>query len=185
MFQVERSYQVEDVSVSGHEVDLIAVPYNQPVVVRDRNPRDDTYGPPYREAWSPGAFRNVVKAANRVTLAAGTHKAAWARELNSYMGQAVELTERDTGLRGRFRVTDGPFGQALVAALTEGKYRGVSIGAGILRSKVEGGVTYRTLATLDHVLLTDSAQIPGSEVLAVRDDPNSVLARYWAKYHPE
>jgi HK97 family phage prohead protease len=179
---VERAFaEVTDVAVDGREIELIAVPYDRPAVVRDRL-ADGTMGSPYRESWRRGAFRNAVKAPNRVKLIVGSHMRRHDRDPAADVGHALELVEREDHLRARFRVTASPFGQHALAKLDDGEWRGASISAHVLRSRDEHGVKVRTLAALDHVLLTDSPQFADARVLAVRDDPASRLHAWLEKY---
>ena len=96
----------------------------------------------------------------------------------------TELVERDDGLYGDFKVTASQFGDHALAKLADGEWRGVSVSTRApFNHRMDGDVKVRTLATLDHVLLTDDAQIPGSQVLAVRDDPTSFL-HHWTRKYP-
>jgi phage head maturation protease len=182
MDMIERAFAVDDVAVKERIVVLRAVPYNRPSWVRDKLPGGG-YGKPYRESWEKGVFRNDVKAPNRVKLIVGTHQQRHDRNPAADVGHGIELVERDDGLISSLKVTASMFGDHLLAKLDDGEWQGVSVGTVPLRSRTDpDGTVVRTLAHLDHILLTDDPQIPGAQVLGVRDDPSSRLAGWLKKY---
>lgn len=179
-----RSFEVDDVNVNGRTLEVRCVPYGVVAIVRDRLPNGEMTRP-YREGWDRGAFRHVTRAANRVPLVVGRHE----RRADPFadVGRATAFDERDDGLIGRFAVDESPFGDHALAKVTSGQWRGVSIGAAPRRHRDDGdphgaGVRWRTLAHLDHVLLTEHPAYEGAEVLAVREDPPTRLEEWLAKY---
>jgi HK97 family phage prohead protease len=179
---IERAFAVDDIERKGRVVTLRAVPYGVPTVVRDRLPVAGMPHGPYRESWERGAFRKAVNAPNRVKLIVGSHEHRARRDPQADVGHGLALLERDDALYGDFQVTASPFGDHALAKLDDGEWRGVSIGARAQRHRNDNGVVVHTLAALDHVLLTEFAQHPGAEVLAVRDDPDSFMGKWWSKY---
>lgn len=191
-----RTYTIDDATAGGdgRTLTVRVVPYATPVMVADRDD-DTTRGlsrRPYREAWAKGAFRHAVRAPHRVPLIVGAgsdgHRQ---RDTNPFadVGYAVQLLERDDGLIGDLTVDDSPFGEHTLTKVISGQWRHVSVGAKALRYRDEadphrGGVRWRTLAALDHVLLTDRPAYTDAQVLAVReqtvDTPN--LTRWADKY---
>lgn len=187
---LERSFVIDDITIEreangdGRTVTLRAVPYGVVTVVRDKLASGDLTAP-YRESWEVGAFRNVLRAAHRVPLIVGDHAQ---RKTNPFadVGKGVQFEERADGLIGVFRVDASPFGEATLAKVDSGQWRHASVGAAPRRHRDEGdpfngGVRVRTLAHLDHVLLTDTPAYTDAEVLAVRSDTPE-LDRWLAKY---
>jgi len=179
-----RSYAVEDAQIDGRTLDVRCVPYGVVAVVRER--RDDgTWTPPYQEAWERGAFRHVSRAANRVPLVVGRHSQRG--DPFSDIGRGVDFDEREDGLHGSFVVDSSPFGEHALAKVVSGQWRGISIGAAPRRHRDEGnpergGTRWRTLAHLDHVLLTEAPAYVDAEVLAVREQEATRMDRWLAKY---
>lgn len=186
MITLVRSYTLETAELdgAGRTLELRCVPYGVVSTVRDRLPGGGLSAP-YREAWTRGAFRHVARAAHRVPLVVGSH--AHRSDPFADVGRGVTFEELDEGLVGRFLVDESPFGEHTLAKVTSGQWRGVSIGAEPRRHRDEGnpergGVRWRTLAHLDHVLLTESPAYAEAEVLAVREEEPSQLSRWLAKY---
>lgn len=178
---IERSYVLDDATVTGREVLLRAVPFGQVAVVRDRVPGGG-FGPAYREMIERGAFRNVAKAAHRIPLIAGTHEDRHTRNLLADIGKGTSFEERPDALYTAFAIDQDAVGDHALTKIADGQWKGVSIGAQNLRKRIDGDVTVRTLVHLDHVLLTESPQYRGAEVVEVRDDPESRLQRWIRKY---
>lgn len=179
-----RSYTVDDVDTTGRTLVVRCVPYGVVQLVRDRRP-DGGLTDPYREGWELGAFRHVTRAPNRVPLVVGEH--ARRSDPFSDVGRGVRFEEKADGLHGEFVLDDSPFGQHALAKVTSGQWRNLSIGAHPARHRDEGDVTkggirWRTLAHLDHVLLTESPAFADAEVLAVREEPVSRLHQWLDKY---
>lgn len=187
---LERSFLIDDVTIAreaagdGRTMTLRAVPYGVVTVVRDKTATGDLT-PPYRESWEEGAFRHVLRAAHRVPLIVGDHGQ---RRTNPFadVGKGIEFLERSDGLIGVFRVDMSPFGDATIAKVESGQWRHASVGAAPRKHRDDGdpfngGVRVRTLAHLDHVLLTDTPAYTDAEVLAVRSDTPE-LDRWLAKY---
>lgn len=180
-----RSYVVDDVDATGRTLVVRCVPYGVVQMVRDRRP-DGGLSDPYREGWEKGAFRHVTRAAHRVALVVGDHQ----RRSDPFadVGRGVRFEEADDGLRGEFVLDESPFGAHALAKVTSGQWRNVSIGAEPIRHRdagdvANGGVRWRTLAHLDHVLLTERPAFADAEVLAVRDETQPTrLAGWLAKY---
>lgn len=178
-----RSITLDDATTDGRTVTLRAVPYGRPTVVRDVVDGKPTA--PYREGWRIGAFRRQVKAAHRVPLVIGDH--AQRRNPMADIGKGIEFAERADGLIATFRVDDTPGGDQALFKIADGQWTHASIGALVLRQEDDGdpfadGVRWRTLAHLDHVVLTDHPAFREAEVLAVRDDPGPLMARWLSKY---
>lgn len=185
MTTILRSYAVDDVEATGRTLVVRCVPYGVVQLVRDRRP-DGGLTEPYREGWEPGAFRHVAKAAHRVPLVVGDHQKR--SDPFADVGRAVRFEERRDGLVGEFVLDESPFGAHALAKVTSGQWRNVSIGAEPLRHRDVGnihrdGTRWRTLAHLDHVLLTERPAFADAEVLAVRTEETTTrLAGWLAKY---
>lgn len=182
-----RAFAVDAVDVTGRTVVLRCVPYDTVQVVRDRLP-DGTWTPPYREGWRRGAFRRIVAAAHRVPLVVGDH--ARRADPSCDVGRGVEFAEQPDGLIGSFVVDASPFGEHALQKVTTGQWRGASIGARPLRhvddgDLTRGGTRWRTLAALDHVLLTETPAYADAGVLAVRAaDADAPLLAHWRDKYP-
>lgn len=179
-----RSYTIEQPEIDGRTLDVRCVPYGIVTLVRDRQP-DGTLTRPYREGWERGAFRHVTRAAHRVPLVVGRHDLR--ADPFSDVGRGVNFDEQDDGLHGSFVVDASPFGDHALAKVLSGQWRGISIGAAPRRHRDEGdpesnGIRWRTLAHLDHVLLTEAPAYAQAEVLAVRAQEPVRLDRWLAKY---
>lgn len=190
---LRRSYVIDDATVAGRTLHVRIVPYASPAVVAD--PADDTRAGtstrPYREAWERGAFRHAVKAAHRVPLIVGRHTD---RQSNPFadVGRGLTFAEKDDALYGDLAVDSSPFGDHALAKVDSGQWRGISVGARGLRFRDHadphaGGLRWRTLAALDHVLLTEHPAYTDAQVLAVREALNQpsdkpLLDKWVAKY---
>jgi phage head maturation protease len=178
---IERAWEIEaEPTIDGRTVLLRIVPYGRPTMVRDYR-RDGTVSGPYEEEWEKGAFRHVAKAPHRVPLIVGRHED---RE-NPWddIGRAELLEERDDALYGAFPIDESPFGDHALNKIRTKQWRGVSVGARDIKHRMDGSKIVRTLAHLDHVLITERAQVPGAEILTLRSgQPDSRLLRWLRKY---
>lgn len=190
-----RSYVVDDLDVKGRLAVVRVVPYGVPAMVRDvsEEPKRGRSRRPYREAWEKGAFRNAVKASHRVPFVVGVAGGHQARRDNPFadVGRAMSLVERDDALYGEFAIDQGPFGEHALAKMESGQWRGVSVGAKALKHRDQGdphsgGVRWRTLAALDHVLLTEQPAFADAAVLALREAEDELprVAHWRSKYPP-
>ena len=155
-------------SDDGRTVSGYAVPFMIPAEV------DDGEGP-YLEAFSEGAFRRVVRAANRVRFHY-LHRDS----LESWIGNARLLREdKGRGLWAEFRLDDPRSrpeveiisykirsGQlpALSVSFTPGQTEAVRIDGQTVRLR-------RTVKQVDHIALVPDGAYPMLEPLAVREAP--------------
>lgn len=153
----------------GRTIEGLVVPYNKPQTVSD--PPDFR---PYQEVFLPGAFRNAVKAPNRVLLDF-EHYGAIADALKSggsmagALGHAVELEERPDGLWGRFRVLNHTDGDKALEFVREKVLAGFSAVFNPLRSvRLPDGTMQRVKVHLDRVSLCRVGAYPEAQVLALR-----------------
>ena len=160
-----REFNLRDAEAAGDGRTLVlaCVPYDTPTWV------DDGDGP-YREGFRRGAFRHVVKAANRVELRYDH------RQGPLPYGFGVDLVEDSTHLIGSFRVAPGDQGDQMLALVRDGQLAGVSIGfvpgSGEDGADDGGAVLWRTtVKRLTEVSLTPAAAYTGADVLALRVGP--------------
>lgn len=158
-----RDFQLRDAEVAGdgRNVLLACVPFDTPAYV------DDGAGP-YREGFRRGAFRHIVRAANRVEL-----RYSHRRDGMPY-GFGVRLTEDPKYLFGEFRVAPSDSGDQALALVRDGQLSGVSIGfvAGEDDPGVDqdGPITWRTLVRqLLEVSLTPVPSYAGAHVVGLRE----------------
>ncbi len=131
---------------------------------------------PYMESISPGAFRSVVNAPNRVLLDF-EHYGAMNDALGSMgsiagtLGHAVHLEERGDGLYGQFRVLRGPDGDKALELAREGVLGGFSAAMKPLRSaRTAGGTMRRLKMHLDRVSLCRVGAYEQARVMAIRTE---------------
>lgn len=188
-----RTYVVDDLNVKGRTALIRVVPYGVPTMVRDSSEQASKGRSrrPYREAWKLGAFRHAVKASHRVPFVVGVVGGHNARRENPYadVGRAINLVERDDALYGDFAIDASPFGEHALAKIESGQWRGVSVGAKALKFADEGdpfhgGTRWRTLAALDHVLLTEHPAYADAQVLTLREAEDELprVAHWLSKY---
>ena len=184
---------VDDVDETGRRAHMRIVPFGVVSTVADNwdNRAKGLSRRPYREGWKLGAFRHAVKAANRVPFVVGVAGGHDARRNNPFadVGPMRDLVERDDALYGEVLLDRSPFGEHTLAKIATGQWRGVSIGATALKwqddgDPFNGGTRWRTLASLDHVLLTDEPAIKSAEVLAVRETVDTPRLTYWQGRYP-
>ena len=180
---------VDDVDEVGRRAQVRIVPYDTPTDVTD--PVDNTTRGlsrrPYREGFKFQSFKHATKAANRVAFIVGRHEDR--RDPFRDIGRMLNLEEKRDALYGEFVLDRSTFGDHALAKITTGQWTGISVGANPLKFTDEGdphhgGVRWRTLAALDHVLLTESPAYASAGVLAVRAADTPRLDRWRAKYPP-
>ncbi len=145
----------------GDEEDMVEgllVPFNQIAVVPDFKT-----GGTFQERFDYGAFKNVVKAPNRVLLRM-SHDSAY----NAQVGYGVHLEERAEGLFGRFKLAESGDALAKTKALLRNCYTGLSVGFAPINNRRDGTVVHRTLVHLEHVAACVLPAYSGARVLAVR-----------------
>ena len=154
----------------GRTVEGLIVPYGKPTMVADHDGTE-----PYREEWLKGAFRENVKAANRVLVNFEHYGARYddvlqsGGSIESAFGRGVELEERDDGLYGKFTMFRTPAGDNALMLIKEGIVTAFSVAAKIKRStRSADGVVQRVKASLDWVSLAREGAFPESKILAVR-----------------
>lgn len=164
MTVIVRSFDVDLEATDGRTIVGRCVPYDVPSTVADP-PNPVTY----REVWRPGAFRHVLKAANRVRL----NYEHEARNILNVVGHAVDLHEQPDGLHGTFRAVGAPGDQAL-ELIRSGTVRGLSV-AVVMHERgnrnADGMIERIRVARLDHVALTASPAYADAGVMAVRSAP--------------
>lgn len=157
---ITRAYAAELEVGDGRTIVGRIVPYGEVARVADGA------GEPYDEVWLPGAFRRVMRAADRVLLNY-EHRAG----LLDQVARCTALADGDGGLDGEFRAFDGPVGDHALELVRSRAVLGLSVQARVpARRRVRAdGVVERTLATtLEHVALTASPAYAGAVVTAVR-----------------
>jgi len=139
-------------------IELVAVPYGEETVVRER-------GRWVRESVAPGAFAGVERRANRV-------KVNLAHDVEAVVGRAMALhPERAEGLVAELRISRTPRGDDMLALAADG-----AIDASVGFAPMPGGEQWNgdrsarviTRAYLGHIALTGDPAYEGANVLAVR-----------------
>lgn len=158
---ITRSFAATDLEVGdGRTIVGRLVPYGE--VARVADGLDE----PYDEVWVPGAFRRVVRAADRVLLNY-EHRAG----LLDQIARCTSLVDGDGGLDGEFRAFDGPVGDHGLELVRSKAVTGLSVAARVpARRRVrDDGVVERHLATMiEHVALTAAPAYAGAAITAVR-----------------
>lgn len=180
---------VDEVDEVGRRATVRVVPYGVPTEVADGVDHDGRglSRRPYREGWRFQAFRHAAKAPNRVAFIVGRHEDR--RDPFRDIGRMRDLAEREDALYGEFVLDRSTFGDHALAKITSGQWTGISVGAIGLKWEDEGdpyrgGTRWRTLASLDHVLLTESPAYAEAGVLAVRATIETPRLAYWQKRYP-
>jgi HK97 family phage prohead protease len=139
-------------------IEMIAVPYDEETIVRDR-------GRMVRESVAPGAFAGVERRANRV-------KVNLAHNVEAVVGRAMALhPDRPEGLVAELRISRTPRGDDMLALAADG-----AIDASVGFAPMPGGEQWNgdrsarriTRAYLGHIALTGDPAYQGANVLAVR-----------------
>jgi len=139
-------------------IEMIAVPYDEETLVRNR-------GRMVRESIAPGAFAGVERRANRV-------KVNLAHDVEAVVGRALALhPERPEGLVAELRISRTPRGDDMLALAADG-----AIDASVGFAPMPGGEQWNgdrsacriTRAYLGHIALTGDPAYAGANVLAVR-----------------
>jgi len=156
------AYEAE-LSVRSEEerlVDLRIVPWGVIGQTRD--------GP---ERFRRGAFRGTNP--SDVTLEAiGAHGSEPGVQL---AGRGVELSDREDGMHGTFRVSRTRAGDELLELARDGVYRAASVVFEPVKSRSGAdGVTERELARMVRVGIVERGAYPGAQVLAVRSEESAV-----------
>lgn len=192
---LERAYMLDNVDVdeAGRRVLVRAVPYGRASLVADASdePARGRSTRPYREGWELGVFKRAARAPHRVPFVVGVAGGHEARRANPWsdVGRAASLDERDDGLYAELLVDRSPFGDATLAKIDSGQWRGISVGAVARTFRDEGdphhgGVRWRTRADLDHILLTEQPAFPDAQVLEVREAPEVTRLEVWRAKYP-
>lgn len=161
---IVRSFDAELETGDGRTIVGRCVPYDVETTVADA-PNPVTY----REVWRAGAFRHILRGAQRVKLNYEHED----RSILNVVGSAVELVEAADGLHGTFRALGAPGDQAL-ELIRSGTVRGLSIAVRMhergSRTSGDGLVERVRVAQLEHVALTATPAYPEAGVTAVRTD---------------
>lgn len=147
--------ELRETDAGGHEADLRIVTYG----VRD------TYG----TSWHPGVFKRSVEE--------GSQPAVWAHESNRPIGVVSNFRDDGQHLDGTLEFLDfdaSPDARMAYEAMKKKAYRGVSFGFE-RRAEEEDKEIRDTVKITDADLIEISPvlrnSVPGSRVLAVREDP--------------
>jgi len=168
---IRRSFAAEfSTGGDGHTVDVRIVPYGEQII-HDDGLGGLPKGVPYTEEWMPGAFSHQLKAANRV-LVNFEHQEGIA----GIVGHGKALLERQDGLYGSFAIHETPEGEKTLLLIREGAVQGVSLEAiGRKSIRTAAGVIKRVKADLHGIALTRRPAYPGSVVLALREEAETVF----------
>ena len=147
-------------------VDILAVPFNQPVTVDDGAGR-------YREAFRP---------TTRVQLLRDPIPALLHHDPRRPFGVVEQLRRDTTGLHATLRASHGPTGDEALAHAADGVLY-PSIGFSEIESVDRDGITWRTAIVLHEISLVTFQAYTGADVTSVRHQtaarptPNRQLAR--------
>jgi HK97 family phage prohead protease len=162
-----RAFEATLTPGDGRTVDVRVVPYGQPATVSDG-------GPVYREEFVEGCFDDQLRAANRVDVLLNfEHQAG----ISGLVGRGVALRSvpRD-GLHGSFRIFETQDGDKVLELVREGVLSGVSLEAYPKKSvRTAEGLVRRVKAHLDKVALCRRPAYAGAEVLALREEPETIF----------
>jgi HK97 family phage prohead protease len=163
---LRRSYPAELEAGDGRTLEGLAVPYGVVADVED-------FGRRYRETFEPGAFQRATRAANRLELLVEHRDGSPIDPV----GMGIAFEETEAGLRGSWRIYDGPIGDHTLERVKGGALRGLSIGFRPLGPgrRLEDGTLVRTACHLDEVSLTRSPAYAKALVTAVRSAPEPEL----------
>jgi hypothetical protein len=195
---LERAYVLDDVDVdeAGRIATIRVVPYGVPRLLRDQldMPERGLSTQPYREGWRVGAFRRAIRAPHRVPFVVGIAEGHEARRRDPFadVGRARALVEREDALYADVIIDRSPFGDATLAKIDSGQWRGISVGSVALAyvddgDPHHGGIRWRTRAHLDHILLTEHNAFPTAEVMALReavDEGDTPRLAHWRGKYP-
>ena len=110
------SFEMRDATVTGRTLTILAAPFDQPAPILDEG------GEPILEQFARGAFRNAVKAPNRVELRY-EH-----RQDGPPYALGVQMREDTAGLVGTWRVAPSTDGDRLLGLVSDEQLRGASVG---------------------------------------------------------
>lgn len=169
---IVRTFRTEIVADGdGRTIEGLIVPYGVEETVTDPHTRRT-----YREVMLRGAFRNAVKAPNRVLLDFEHYGAiddvmGSMGSLQGTVGHATALEERPDGLYGSFRVLRCADGDKVLELAREGVLTGFSVASRVLRSvRSQAGVMQRVKAHLDRVSICRVGAYEQARVLAMRSE---------------
>ncbi|MQB02234.1 MAG: hypothetical protein GEU78_18650 [Actinobacteria bacterium] len=159
-----RRAEVGAVHFDERVIELVAVPYGQETVVRDRN------GSTIREIIERGAFHGIETRNDHVT-ANRDHDHARA------VGKAINYRHDDErGLVVETKISRTALGDETLQLASDGVLR-ASVGMMFRRADAvtRGGLRTIKRAFLDHIALVPNPAYPGAEVLSVREHDNQVV----------
>lgn len=141
------------------------VPYNEVAEV------DDGQGP-YKERFLPGAFNAQLRASHRIKAFLNfRHR----QSLSDQVGHAESIFDGTDGLHGELRVHKTPAGDTALELYNAGVLDKLSIEFRSFRERVVDGVVERLDARLLGIAMVPQGAYEGAEVLAVREQPETVV----------
>lgn len=161
-----RTFETELVAGDGRTIDVRVVPYGESAEVSDG-------GPVYREEWVRGCFDDQLRAANRVDVLLNFEHE---RGIGGLIGRGLSLRDQEDGLHATFRIFETQDGDKAIELVREGILGGVSLEAYAKKSiRTAEGVVRRVKAHLDKAALCRRPAFAGAMVLALRQEPESIL----------
>lgn len=173
---LQRAFSFQAEVADERTIDVRVVPFDEIVTVAD--PPDFL---PYREQFMPGCFSHQEKAANRILLRAGQGHDAIDENghrkpgLAGVVGHGQHLIEREDGYHARFKMLGNAEAETARELVNAGVYTGVS--AEFYRKKERpgpNGLVQRIKADLSSVLLTPTPAYSKAQVLAMREEEESL-----------
>lgn len=164
---IQRSMPLDDIALEGDGRTLVARLMRWNVV----NEVSDDGISVYRERWKKGVFANnisrMMERKARWPLFAAHPRPGHSTFLP--VGVAASIHEREDGPWMTGRISRTQMGDEIVELIRDGALPGVSVGARVVRTTLDGSIRDRVEAAINEITITPFPALHGADILALRD----------------